>query len=310
MRALSKVATYAEWRRAAPGQVPRFDDALVDDARRLCAGVVSARGEAWLTAEEMERLLTAYHLPLVLGVLTRDPDEASAVAAAIGYPVVAKLSARNLIHKSDIGGVITSLRTAAEVRDAVSRLLANAAAHDIHPEGVLIQPMIVGRRRDHGRAWPTIRCSARSSASVSAARTSNSSATCTSESCPSLIGTQTTSSAPAARCRASTGTEDGQSLISPRSRRSCCGSRSSLRICRKYARSTSTPSWRSRKGAAARLSTHASESARCARPLLTGGSSGEKPLRPRSFPLADGARPVTIKTSDRRTLEPAWHAMC
>jgi len=142
VRALSKVATYAEWRRAAPGRVPRFDDALVDDARQLCAGVVSARGETWLTAEEMERLLTAYRLPLVLGVLTRDPDEAAAVAAAIGYPVVAKLSARNLIHKSDIGGVITSLRTAAEVRDAVSRLLANAAAHDIHPEGVLIQPMV------------------------------------------------------------------------------------------------------------------------------------------------------------------------
>jgi acyl-CoA synthetase (NDP forming) len=142
VRALSKVATYAEWRRAAPGRVPRFDDALVDDARQLCAGVVSARGETWLTAEEMERLLAAYHLPLVLGVLTHDPDEAAAVAAAIGYPVVAKLSARNLIHKSDIGGVITSLRTATEVRDAVSRLLANAAVHDIHPEGVLIQPMV------------------------------------------------------------------------------------------------------------------------------------------------------------------------
>ena len=142
VRALSKVATYAEWRHAAPGQVPRFDDALVDVARRLCETVVAARGETWLTAEEMERLLTAYHLPLVLGVLTRDPDEAAAVAAAIGYPVVAKLSARNLIHKSDIGGVITSLRTAAEVRDAVSRLLANAAAHDIRPDGVLIQPMI------------------------------------------------------------------------------------------------------------------------------------------------------------------------
>ena len=65
------------------------------------------------------------------------------MAAAIGYPVVAKLSARDLIHKSDIGGVITSLRTATEVRDAVSRLLANAAVHDIHPEGVLIQPMVV-----------------------------------------------------------------------------------------------------------------------------------------------------------------------
>jgi acetate---CoA ligase (ADP-forming) len=143
VRALSKIAHYTEWRSAAPGRVPHFDDALVDDARRLCAEVVTARGETWLTAEEMERLLTAYHLPLVLGVLTHNPEEAAAVAAAISYPVVAKLSARNLIHKSDIGGVNTSLRTATEVREAVARLLASAAAHDIRPEGVLIQPMVV-----------------------------------------------------------------------------------------------------------------------------------------------------------------------
>ena len=232
--------------------------------------VVAARGETWLTAEEMEQLLTAYHLPLVLGVLTRDPDEAAAVAAAIGYPVVAKLSARNLIHKSDIGGVITSLRTAAEVRDAVSRLLANAAAHDIRPDGVLIQPMVadgvetmVGLAHDplfgpvvgfglggtdvelerdvHFRVVPV---SDRDADDLIRA----------SRALPRLKGT-----------------EDGQSLISPRSRRSCCGSRSSLRICRKYARSTSTPSWRSRKGAAVRLSTRASESARSLRPLVRNG---------------------------------------
>jgi acyl-CoA synthetase (NDP forming) len=90
----------------------------------------------------MERLLTAYRLPLVLGVLTSDGDEAAAVASAIGYPVVAKLSARDLVHKTDIGAVVTSLRTAAEVRDAFARLLATAVAHGIHADGVLIQPMV------------------------------------------------------------------------------------------------------------------------------------------------------------------------
>ena len=104
--------------------------------------IVATRGESWLTADEMERLLTAYRLPLVLGVLTREPDEAAAVATAIGYPVVAKISARDLVHKTDMGGVATSLRTAAEVRDAVSRLLATATAHGIHADGVLIQPMV------------------------------------------------------------------------------------------------------------------------------------------------------------------------
>jgi acetyl coenzyme A synthetase (ADP forming)-like protein len=142
VRALAKAVRYAEWRGAAPGSLKRFDDMLTDDAKRLCESVVATRGESWLTANEMERLLTAYRLPLVLGVLTREPDEAAAVAAAIGYPVVAKLSARDLVHKTDMGGVVTSLRTAAEVRDAVSKLLATAVAHRIHADGVLIQPMV------------------------------------------------------------------------------------------------------------------------------------------------------------------------
>ncbi len=142
VRALSKVASYADWRRAQPGRLRRFDDMLAAEARSLCASVVAARGETWLTAEELERLLTAYHLPIVLGVLTQGADEAEAVASAIGYPVAAKLTGRDLLHKSDIGGVITSLRTPADVREAVGMLQSTAQAHGLHPDGVLIQPMI------------------------------------------------------------------------------------------------------------------------------------------------------------------------
>ena len=36
VRALAKVVRYAEWRSAAPGQLKRFDDTLVGEAKRLC----------------------------------------------------------------------------------------------------------------------------------------------------------------------------------------------------------------------------------------------------------------------------------
>ena len=171
VRALSKAASYADWRRAEPGRFRRFDDVLTGEARNLCAAVVAARGETWLTAEEVERLLTAYRLPIVLGVLTQGADEAAAVAGAMGCPVAAKLSARDLLHKSDVGGVITSLRLPrrcarpsgssgrrAGPRPAPGRRADSADDHR--------------RRRDDGRPRARPACSARSSALGWAARTS------------------------------------------------------------------------------------------------------------------------------------------
>ena len=37
--------------------------------------------------------------------LARSPDEAAAIAASIGFPVVMKISSPDILHKSDIGGV-------------------------------------------------------------------------------------------------------------------------------------------------------------------------------------------------------------
>jgi len=141
-RALARIASYAEWRHATPGGLWTFADAATDEARAICAGAAAARGETWLTPEELGRVLQAYGLPVVSGVVTRDPDEAASLARLIGFPVVAKISAEGLLHKSDIGGVRTSLRSAAEVRLAVGELLAIATKHRIPAASVQIQQML------------------------------------------------------------------------------------------------------------------------------------------------------------------------
>ena len=144
VRALSKAASYAEWRNLPPGTLATFADAQPDVARALVAGVVAARGADWLTGEELQRLLAAYHLPATAGVVTADPDDAAALSETMGFPVVLKISARSLVHKSDIHGVRTDLRTAAEVREAARELLATAQAHQLGADGVLVQPMVTG----------------------------------------------------------------------------------------------------------------------------------------------------------------------
>ena len=59
-RALAKVAAYAEWRTQPPGLLWGFDDVHPEEARAICRGAAEARGEDWLTDEEMRRVLDAY----------------------------------------------------------------------------------------------------------------------------------------------------------------------------------------------------------------------------------------------------------
>jgi acyl-CoA synthetase (NDP forming) len=76
--------------------------------------------------------------------LARTAAEAASIAGVMGYPVVAKLAAKDALHKSDVGGVKVNLRNQEDVRAAFAALMAGAAARRLTAEGIWIQPMIAG----------------------------------------------------------------------------------------------------------------------------------------------------------------------
>ncbi|HZP49045.1 MAG TPA: GNAT family N-acetyltransferase [Vicinamibacterales bacterium] len=145
-RALGKVATYADWRAQAPGLLWTFEDIKADDARDVCRRAIDRHGDGWLSGEDTRAVLGAFGLPLAAGTIARSADEAAALAQVIGFPVAAKLAARRLPHKSDLGAVRLDLTSDAAVRrafdDIMARGLAFAPADEI--DGVLIQAMIAG----------------------------------------------------------------------------------------------------------------------------------------------------------------------
>ena len=145
-RALAKVASYADWRRQAPGLLWTFEDIKADAARAVCQESVAKHGDGWLTGDDTRAVLGAFGLPLAAGTIAHTADEAAALAQVIGFPVAAKLAARRLPHKSDLGVVRLNLTSDAAVRrafsDVMTRGRAFAAPNEI--EGVLIQAMISG----------------------------------------------------------------------------------------------------------------------------------------------------------------------
>lgn len=91
------------------------------------------------------------------GGFAANSEEAKAVAADIGYPVVLKAQSAQLSHKSDAGGVIVNIGDEAALEAAWQKLFASVAAYDrgINLDGALVEVMgdrgtelIVGARND------------------------------------------------------------------------------------------------------------------------------------------------------------------
>lgn len=130
------------------------------DRRALRALLRRERPEGGLLGEgPAKRVLAAYGIPVAATLAAADAEAAVAAAEAVGYPVVLKLDAAEVAHKSDLGGVILDLADADAVRSAFARILARvrAARPDARVAGVTVQPMrrfegaielIVGASRD------------------------------------------------------------------------------------------------------------------------------------------------------------------
>jgi len=104
-----------------------------------------------------KELLAPVGIPFPDGGFAASVDEAKAVAARIGYPVVLKAQAAALGHKSDAGGVLLNIADDVQLDAAWDRLFDNVAAYDasIDLDGALVEAMgergtelIVGARND------------------------------------------------------------------------------------------------------------------------------------------------------------------
>jgi acetyltransferase len=101
--------------------------------------------------------LAAYGIPIPAIELAHSADEAAQIAARLGFPVALKVASPDILHKSDVGGVLLNRMDAESVRLGYEQVVASA--HHARPEaaisGVHVQRMItsgqeviVGMARD------------------------------------------------------------------------------------------------------------------------------------------------------------------
>ena len=94
------------------------------DAVAQWTGRLARREPGVLDAATSFSMLSDFGIPLAPWLATDDVEAAVAFARAAGHPVVAKIDAADVAHKSDVGGVMLGLDSAAAVTAAAERLQA------------------------------------------------------------------------------------------------------------------------------------------------------------------------------------------
>jgi acetate---CoA ligase (ADP-forming) len=134
------VAPFHQAPRLAPPQAAQ-------EARRHLSA--SAEGTA-LSESEAKRVLACYGVPVVEERLAGSVEEAVSAARQLRYPVAMKAESPTILHKTELGVVKLGLADEATVRATYAEIVAAAKGHALR--GVLVQPMVPGRRGDRGRA--------------------------------------------------------------------------------------------------------------------------------------------------------------
>lgn len=142
IRTLKSMYDFASWLTLPEEKGKKFN---VDKEKvRQIFDKVRESGRTNLLEEEGYHVLTAYGFIRPKSEIGASSDECVKIARNIGHPVVMKIVSKDIIHKSDAGGVKVGLQNDEEVSKSFEEIMRNARKFNKNAkiEGVLVQQMI------------------------------------------------------------------------------------------------------------------------------------------------------------------------
>ena len=126
-----------------PSWVAAQTEAHARRSRDIIQNVLSD-GREWLDPAEVATFLDCYDIPFARTEAVPDAAAAAEVAARIKAPVALKIRSRDVIHKSDVGGVVLDIADPSEVDKAARQMNENVARAQPKAklEGFIVQEMI------------------------------------------------------------------------------------------------------------------------------------------------------------------------
>ena len=146
--AIVKACEYNDWLKRPKGRIPEVVNIDSGKASQIVISALekSATRPLWLDASSVTGFLDAYGIRLAQSRTATTAEEAVKAAGDIGFPVVMKLIADTIVHKTEVGGVILDLRSEKEVEQSFVQIRQRLAAmgRDNEMQGVMVQRMISG----------------------------------------------------------------------------------------------------------------------------------------------------------------------
>lgn len=146
VRAFSYLFTYRRNREIlyeTPQEVPLDGSVNLATAKEQIDEALSS-GKDTLTEIESKALLKSFGIPTSIPEPAYSADGAVHLAREIGYPVVLKINSPNILHKTEVQGVVLGIATDQEVEHVYKEMTERAKRlrpdADIH--GVTVQPML------------------------------------------------------------------------------------------------------------------------------------------------------------------------
>jgi acyl-CoA synthetase (NDP forming) len=95
---------------------------------------------------EAKRILAQAGIPVLEERLVTSADEARAAAEALGYPLAMKIASADILHKTEIGGVLLNVGSQQAAAEGFDTLLHRAQEDkpEARLDGVLVAPMVTG----------------------------------------------------------------------------------------------------------------------------------------------------------------------
>ena len=145
-RVAGNVAAYGVIREAAAreGKAAKSEARRADPSAAQLIASASAQGRISLLEPEAYEVCKRYDIRVPPFRLVDTPEGAMGAVKEIGYPVVLKVVSAEILHKTDIGGVMLGINSDASLEQSYRKLVENVrqAAPGIQKPSVLVQKMM------------------------------------------------------------------------------------------------------------------------------------------------------------------------
>jgi acetate---CoA ligase (ADP-forming) len=138
--AIKALIDYASLRK----EVPDIVSSSSASARATLERTLKSAEAPALDEVASKKLLRTYGIPVSREEIAQTAADAVRIARTIGFPVVAKVVSAEILHKSDIGGVVLNINSVAEVRKAFNDIAALVKKLKNKPklEGILVAQQV------------------------------------------------------------------------------------------------------------------------------------------------------------------------